>query len=153
AAIFRALQAARHTVARPSLIIVRTVLGFGSPHKAGTFEAHGSPLGVDEVKQTKAHLGWPEQPAFHIPDAALRHLRSAIERGTTAQQGWNRRFAAYRARFPALADELERRYRGVLPAGWDANLPQFAADAKGIATRKASERVLQELAHRLPELV
>ena len=152
-ALGRAIQAARDVGDRPSLVIVRTVLGYGSPDKAGTFAAHGSPLGVDEVRKTKAILGWPEQPAFFVPEPALHHLRAAIERGETAEAGWHRRFAAYRAQFPALADELERRSRGELPRGWDASLPEFMADPKGIATRKASEVVLQALAHAMPELV
>jgi transketolase len=153
AALARALHIAREAEDQPSLIAVKTVLGFGSPNKAGTFAAHGSPLGAEEVKSTKQNLGWPEHPTFYIPEPALRHMRSAIERGKTAQDGWNRRFAAYRQQFPELAAEIERRFRGGLPAGWDANLPEFAADAKGLATRKASEGVLQALAHRLPELV
>jgi transketolase len=152
-ALARAIQAAREARDRPSLVIVRTVIGYGSPDKAGTFAAHGSPLGVDEVKKTKANLGWPEQPSFYIPEPALAHLRTAIERGKTAEAGWARRFAAYRARFPVLADEIEQRFGGELPAGWAASPPQFAADPKGIATRKASEGVLQALAHAIPELV
>ena len=152
-AITRALQAARDIRDQPSLIVVETVIGFGAPNRAGTFEAHGAPLGADEVKRTKANLGWPEQPAFYVPEPVLRHMRSAIERGKTAHDGWRRRFAAYRARFPALADEIERRFRRELPAGWDAGLPEFPADGKGLATRKASEGVLQALAHAVPELI
>jgi transketolase len=153
AAIARALQAARDARDQPSLIIVETVIGFGAPTRAGTFEAHGAPLGAEEVKRTKANLGWPEQPAFYVPEPVVRHMRSAIERGKTAQDGWRRRFAAYRAQFPALADEIERRFRRELPTGWDAGLPEFPADPKGIATRKASEGVLQALAHAVPELI
>jgi transketolase len=153
AAIVRALQAAIDTRDQPSLIIVETVIGFGSPTRAGTFEAHGAPLGADEVSRTKTNLGWPEQPAFYLPEPVVRHMRSAIERGKTAQDGWRRRFAAYRAQFPALAGEIERRFRRELPAGWDAGLPEFPADPKGIATRKASEGVLQVLAHAVPELI
>ncbi len=152
-ALSRAIRAAREIKDQPSLIIVTTVLGFGSPDKAGTFAAHGSPLGVDEVRKTKANLGWPEEPAFYIPEPALRHLRGALERGQTAEDRWNRRFAAYHAQFPALADEISRRFRVELPRGWDASLPRFAADDKGIATRKASEDVLQVLAQAVPELV
>jgi transketolase len=153
AAIHRALETAHDVEDKPSLVIVRTVLGYGAPDKAGKFAAHGNPLGVEEVKRTKANLGWPEQPPFLIPDEALRHMRAALERGGTAQNGWKQRLAAYRAAFPALADELERRFRDELPAGWDASLPEFPADPKGLATRKASEGVLQALAHALPELI
>jgi transketolase len=152
-AITRAVQAARDTRDQPSLIIVETVIGFGAPTRAGTFEAHGTPLGADEVKRTKANLGWPEQPAFYVPEPVLRHMRSAIERGQAGHDGWRRRLAAYRAQFPALADEIERRFRRELPAGWDAGLPEFPADGKGLATRKASEGVLQALAHAVPELI
>jgi transketolase len=152
-AIERAIQVARDTLDQPSLIIVNTVLGFGSPAKAGTYHAHGSPLGPDEVKKTKANLGWPEEPAFYIPAEAREHLGWAVERGRTAEDGWKQRFAAYRESFPALAEEIERRFRGDLPARWDAALPQFPADAKGLATRKASETVLQSLAHAVPELI
>jgi transketolase len=151
-ALTRALQAARETEDQPSLILVDTVIGFGAPTRAGTFAAHGAPLGAEEVRRTKANLGWPEDPPFYLPEPVLRHLRSAIERGKTAEDGWTRRFAAYRAQFPALADEIERRFRRQLPAGWDASLPEFPADRKGLATRKASEAVLQALAHAVPEL-
>jgi transketolase len=152
-AIARALQTARDARDQPSLIIVETVIGFGAPNRAGTFEVHGAPLGTDEVKRTKANLGWPEQPAFYVPEPVLRHMRAAIERGKAAHDGWRRRFAAYRAEFPALAEEIERRFRRELPAGWDAGLPEFPADRKGLATRKASEAVLQALAREVPELI
>ncbi len=152
-AIERVLQVARDTLDQPSLIIVNTVLGFGSPGKAGTYHAHGSPLGPDEVKKTKANLGWPEEPAFYIPAEAREHLGWAVERGRTAEDGWKQRFAAYRESFPALADEIERRFRAELPACWNAALPHFPADPKGVATRKASETVLQSLAHAVPELI
>jgi len=153
AAIARALQAAREVKDQPSLIVVRTIIGYGAPDKAGSFEAHGNPLGGDEVKKTKANLGWPTEPPFLIPPAALRHLRSALERGKSAEDGWNRRMAAYRQQFPALAAEIERRFAHELPPRWDARLPDFPADAKGMATRKASEAVLQELARTVPELI
>jgi transketolase len=152
-ALSSAIVAAREARDRPSLITVRTVLGYGAPDKQGTFAAHGSPLGPDEVRKTKRNLGWPETPSFYIPGPALRLLRGAVERGGTAEQGWNRRFAAYRAEFPALAAEIERRFRRELPRGWATNLPRFAADPKGLATRKASEGVLQALAHAVPELI
>jgi transketolase len=148
-----ALQAARDERDRPSLIVVKTVIGYGAPDKAGSFEAHGNPLGVDEVKKTKTNLGWPEQPLFFVPEDALRHMRSAIERGRTAEAGWQRRFADYRAQFPELAAEIERRFRGELPTSWDADLAGFPPDVKGLATRKASEVVLQALAQAVPELV
>jgi transketolase len=152
-AIARALEAAKEAKAQPSLIVVKTVMAYGAPDVAGSFHAHGSPLGVEEVKKTKRNLGWPEEPPFYIPAEALAHFRTALERGKTFQDGWNRRFAAYTKEFPELAQEITRRLSGKLASGWEKKLPQFPADAKGLATRKASETVLQELAKTVPELV
>jgi transketolase len=149
----KAIQDAGEIADRPSLIAIRTVIGYGAPHKQGTFHVHGSPLGPDEVKAAKENLGWPLEPAFLIPDDVGAHFRAAVERGTRQQAEWSRRFAVYQAAFPDLAAELTRRLSGTLPAGWDAALPMFAADAKGLATRKASEGVMQSLAAKLPELV
>ena len=153
AAISRAIEAARAERSQPSLIKVKTVMAYGSPDLAGSWHAHGNPLGVEEVKKTKRNLGWPEDPPFYIPAEALAHFRSALERGKTLQEGWYQRFAAYAKEFPELAQEITRRFRGELRSGWDSKLPQFPADAKGMATRKASEAVLQELAKTVPELV
>jgi transketolase len=152
-AVEAALRAAHGAGDRPSLIVVRTIIGYGAPHKQGTFHAHGSPLGPDEVKAAKLNLGWPVEPLFFIPDEAGGHLRSARERGAKWEADWQRRLAAYQAAFPDLGAELRRRLAGELPAGWDERLPSFPADAKGVATRKASESVLQSLATALPELV
>lgn len=147
-----ALQAARADIARPSLIRVRTHIGYGSPHKQDSFEAHGSPLGVEEVRLTKENLGWPVEPPFLIPEAALAHLREAVERGARDENAWNDRMAAYAHAFPDLAEDLGRRLRGELPPGWDGDIPEFPADAKGIATRIASGRVMNAIAPRLPAL-
>ena len=152
-AISRALKAAQDAPGQPSLIVVKNVIAYGSPDLAGSWHAHGNPLGVEEVKKTKRNLGWPEEPSFHIPAEALAHFRSALERGKTLQEGWDRRFAAYAKEFPDLAQEITRRFSAKLQSGWDAKLPQFPADPKGMATRKASEVVLQELAKTVPELV
>jgi transketolase len=149
----RALEAARSETARPSLVVVKSVMAYGAPDLAGSWHAHGNPLGADEVRKTKRNLGWPEEPAFLVPSEALAQFRSALERGRSLQDAWNRRFARYERAFPELAAELTRRSSGALPQAWDANLPQFPADAKGMATRKASEAVMQELAKTLPELV
>ncbi|HUE37945.1 MAG TPA: transketolase [Candidatus Binatia bacterium] len=149
----RALEAARRETARPSLIAVRTVLGFGAPHKEGTFEAHGSPLGPDEVKAAKQNLGWPAEPAFLIPQEALAHFRRALDVGKKARERWLERLNAYRRDFPEPAAELQRRWAAKLPERWHAELPRFDADAKGLATRKASEAVMQSLAKSLPELM
>jgi transketolase len=152
-AIAKAIEAAKDARTQPSLIVVRTVMAYGSPDLAGSWKAHGNPLGLDEVRKTKRNLGWPEEPAFYIPPEALAHFRTALERGKTLQDGWNRRFAAYAKESPELAKEITRRFVAELPRGWDEKLPVFPADAKGMATRKASEAVLQELARTVPELV
>src|SRR5713226_4321558 len=130
AAIERALRAARDEAARPSLILVRTHLGYGAPHKQDTFEAHGSPLGAEEVRATKENLGWPVQPPFYIPEQALEHFRLALERGAGADAEWNARLAAYTKAFPDPARELQQAMRSDLPAGWNADIPVFPADAK-----------------------
>jgi transketolase len=152
-AVDKALRAAQQVGDRPSLIAVRTVIGYGAPHKQGTFHVHGSPLGPDEVKAAKENLGWPVEPPFLVPDDVSAHFRAAVERGVKEQEDWRRRLTAYQAAFPDLAAELTRRMAGELPAGWDADLPDFPADPKGLATRKASEGVMQALANKLPELV
>ena len=152
AAIDAALQAARAETARPSLILVRTHIGYGSPNKHDSFEAHGSPLGVDEVRLTKQTLGWPTEPPFLIPEPALTHFREALAQGARDEAAWNERLKAYAQAFPALAEELRRSLRGELPADWDADMPVFPADAKGIATRVASGQVMNAIAPRLPAL-
>ena len=151
-AIDAALQAARAETGRPSLILVRTHIGYGSPHKQDSFEAHGSPLGVDEVRLTKQALGWPAEPPFLIPAAALEHFREALPRGARAEAQWNARMAAYGKAFPELAAELQTRISGALPPGWDADIPVFPPDTKGIATRVASGKVMNAIAPRLPAL-
>jgi transketolase len=153
AAIDRALRVAREETGRPSLILVRTHLGYGSPHKQDTFEAHGSPLGVEEVRLTKQHLGWPTEPLFHVPDAAREHFRQALVRGAQAQSKWNAAFSSYTETFPVLARELQQLFRGQLPEGWDADMPDFPADPKGMATRVASGKVMNAIAPRLPALI
>ena len=152
-AVDAALSAARAVHDKPSIILVRTIIGFGAPHKQNTYEAHGSPLGPDELRAAKEALGWPTEPAFLIPAEVEAHFRTAVARGQTAERAWRERLAAYRAAHADLADELERRFRGDLPAGWDGDLPAFPADDKGLATRKASEQVMQRLAAALPEFV
>ena len=153
AAIDRALQAARDETTRPSLIAVRTHLGYGSPHKHDSFEAHGSPLGEDEVRLTKQNLGWPTEPPFYIPDAALAHFRQAVERGARAETEWKTLFAGYANAWPELAQELQQAIKSELPKGWDADIPIFPADAKGMATRVASGKVMNAIAPRLPALI
>jgi len=152
-AIEQALHAARAETARPSLILVRTHLGYGSPNKQDTFEAHGSPLGAEEVRLTKRKLGWPEEPAFVVPDRALAHFRQAVERGAQAEAAWQHQFSAYAQAFPDLAQELEQVIRAGVPANWDADIPVFPTDAKGMATRVASGKVMNAIAPRLPAFI
>lgn len=151
-AIERAIRAAQEATDRPSLIVVQTVLGYGAPDKQGTYEAHGNPLGPDEVTKTKQNLGWPVEPAFLIPEDVSKHLQSARDHGAGAERAWRARFDAYRSAFPELAREIERRFAKKLPPGWTDKLPAFAPTEKPLATRKASEAVMQAIAHALPEL-
>jgi transketolase len=150
-AIHAALQAAHDETSRPSLVLVRTHLGYGSPEQ-DTFEAHGSPLGVGNVGKTKQNYGWPLEPDFLVPDDALAHMRKAVERGIALEQDWNDRFAAYAQANQPLAAELERSLHGGLPEGWDSDIPVFPADAKGMATREASGKVMNAIAPKLPAL-
>jgi transketolase len=152
-AIDDALRAARAESTRPSLILVRTHLGYGSPNKQDTFEAHGSPLGKEEARLTKRNLGWPEDPPFFIPEAALTHFRRAVEQGMQAETAWNSRYSAYAQAFPDLARELEQAIAGAMPANWDEDIPTFPADDKGIATRVASGKVMNAIAPRVPALI
>jgi transketolase len=153
AAIGQALDNARAETRRPSLILVRTHLGYGSPNRQDTYKAHGSPLGEEEVRLTKQNLGWPTEPAFYIPEPAQAHFRRALEEGQHRETEWNTRFSAYTQAFPELAEELLNATRGELPAGWDRDIPLFPADTKGIATRVASGKVMNAIAPRLPSLI
>jgi transketolase len=152
-AVDKSLRDAQQVADHPSLIVVRTIIGFGAPHKQGTFHAHGSPLGPEEVQAAKENLGWPLEPRFYIPNEARALFRPAVERGQALEDEWRQRLSAYVAAFPGPGADLMRRIEGKLPRGWDADLPIFPADAKGIATRKASETTLQALAAALPDLV
>jgi transketolase len=147
------IQAAKDETGRPSLITVQTRIGFGSPNKQGSFESHGSPLGVEEVRLTKKNLDWPADPTFHVPGEAVRHFRRAMDAGKQAEADWDARLAAYSAEFPDPAREFQQLMRGELPEDWDSELPSFPPDAKGIATRGASGKVLDAIASRLPALV
>lgn len=150
--IDEAIKAAQSVTDQPTIILVRTIIGYGAPEKQNTFEAHGSPLGPDELKRAKENLGWPTE-MFVIPGEALEHFRQALDKGKKAQAEWAKRFADYEKKNSAQAAEFNRRFKGELPENWDANLPSFPADAKGVATRKAGEAVMQALAKTLPELV
>jgi transketolase len=152
-AIDTALHTARKETSKPSLISVQTVIGYGAPNKQGTFGTHGSPLGAEEVLAAKKNLGWPAEPDFYIPEDVSEHFRGASSTGREKKEEWEEDFARYREAYPDLAEEFNRRMRGELPSDWDGELPSFQAEAKGIATRKASETVLQALAPRVSELM
>jgi transketolase len=152
-AIDRALKAAQRERERPSLILVRTHIGYGSPNKQDTFQAHGSPLGLEEVRLTKENLGWPVEPSFFVPDQVLEHFRRAVGKGREVEADWRERFAAYERDYPKLAHELRRLVKGELPPNWNEEIPHFPADEKGVKTRVASGKVMNAFAPRLPELV
>lgn len=138
---------------RPSLIAVRTVIGYGLPHKEGTSAAHGEPPGESELNGAKRNLGWPLEPWFLVPADVLEFFRQAIGKGEEANKAWNDLFNRYGREFGEAKSELERRLEDKLPRGWALNLPEFAADPKGMATRASSGEVLNALALKLPELL
>jgi transketolase len=152
-AIDAALRAARAETQRPSLILARTHIGYGAPDKQDSFESHGSPLGVDEVRLTKQNLGWPIEPLFYVPEKAGEHFRKALERGKSAETEWSDRFTAYSRAFPDMAKTFEQIMHGELPEGWDRDIPAFPADEKGMATRVAAGKVMNAVAPRLPALI
>ena len=123
---------------RPSMIGVRTIIGFGSPNKAGSAKAHGAPLGEDEVKLTKQNLGWPTLEPFFVPEEALAHMRGEVERGRQAQSAWKERWDSYAQAHPEAAEGLSGALELRLPDGWDADLPRFTPADKAPATRAAS---------------
>jgi len=149
--IENALTIFRHTQGRPTLIILDSHIGYGSPHRQDTAAAHGEPLGPEEVRLTKREYGWPEDAQFLVPDGVPEHFADGIgARSAAAHAAWNTLFVAYRASHPQLADEIGQMQRRELPAQWDRNLPVFAADAKGVAGRDASGQVLNILAQNVP---
>lgn len=152
AALDRALEAAREESARPSLVIVRSHIGYGAPHKQDTASAHGEPLGEEEVRLTKRAYGWPEDATFLVPDRVREHM-DRRDAGRRLERQWADRFEAYREAHPDLAVELEARLEGRLPDGWDAEIPLFAPRDGPIATRAASGKVLNGIAPRIPALV
>lgn len=153
AALTAALKTARAEADRPSFIAVQTHIGYGSPHKHDTSAAHGEPLGDEEVRLTKEHLGWPVEPSFYVPPAALEHFRAFADRGATRQKDWEDKFRAYATDYPALAAEFQRVIARKLPDGWDRDLPTFRSVNGPLATRVASGKVINAVASRLPELM
>jgi len=150
----RGYEYARKHNDQPTLIVVDSHIGYGSPHKQDSYEAHGEPLGDAEVKLAKKNYGWPEDAKFLVPDGVYDHWKQGIgTRGAQNREKWNTLFADYKKKFPDLADRLARMQKHQLPDGWDKNLPTFPADAKGIATRESSGKVLNVLAQNIPWLV
>lgn len=152
-AIEAAIKAAQADTAKPSLIIVHTHIAYGSPGKQDTAEAHGAPLGAEEVKRTKEFFGWPQEPTFYLPDEALAYFRRAIDRGRSWEAAWQARFASYAAAYPDLAAEWQRGQRRELPSEWEASLPSFKAEDGAMPTRVASGRVLNAIAPKIPNLI
>lgn len=149
-AIADAIKRAKAETEKPSLIKIRTVIGYGSPNKAGTYSVHGSPLGTDEVKATKENLGWPLEPDFLVEDDVLAHWRESADRGKAAEATWQEKWTAYANAYPNLAAELQTAIDGNLPDGWDADIPIFEPDEKGEATRVSSGKVINAIAGRVP---
>ena len=152
-AVADAIRQARAETGRPSIIICRTHIAYGSPNKQDTAAAHGAPLGVDEVRLTKEALGWPADAEFFVPDEALAHFREALSRGAGAQGQWEALFERYEEAYPDLAAEWKRRMAGELPGDWEESLPYFAPEDGPIATRAAGGKIMAAIAPVLPELV
>ncbi len=139
---------------RPTLIVVHSHIGFGAPHKQDTREAHGEPLGDEEIRGAKRAYGWPEDAQFLVPDGVYQHFADKLgARGAHLRNEWEEMFSRYRMEYPALAREVEQVLRHELPDGWDADIPAFPADAKGVASRDASQKVLNAIARRVPWLI
>jgi len=149
--IEHALTVFRQTKGRPTFIVLDSHIGYGSPHKQDSAEAHGEPLGDDEIRLTKKNYGWPEDAKFLVPDGVYDHFKAGIgQRGSEARSKWNDLFAKYKFQVPALAAEIDQMQKRELPSGWDRNLPVFPPDAKGLAGREASGKVLNVLAQNIP---
>lgn len=152
-ALEASLKIAREELNRPSMIIIRTHLGYGSPHKQDTFEAHGSPLGEEEVRLTKQNLDWPADAQFYVPEEAGKYFLQAVERGKQWENEWNNLMQAYEKQYPKQAKELQQLIDGVLPEGWDSGIPVFPPDPKGVATRVASGKVMNAISPALIGLI
>jgi len=148
-----AIQAAQREVARPTLVIVNSHIGWGSPHRQDTKEAHGEALGADEVRLTKEVYGWPPDAQFLVPDQAKEYMSKAVERGEALEKDWNARYSAWAKDHSELDKMWQHMQSGTLPDGWDKDIPTFPADAKGIATRDSDSKVLNAVAKNVPWLV
>ncbi|GCE06206.1 transketolase [Dictyobacter aurantiacus] len=151
-ALNQSIETAKAESDRPSLIVVKSKIGYGSPHKQGSHDAHGSPLGAEEVVLTKRNLGWPSEEPFFVPEESLNYFRQAVERGAEYEQAWQKEYDAYRAAFPELAAEWESELNGKLAEGWDKDLPNFPA-GEAVATRVAGGKTLNAIAPNLPNLI
>jgi transketolase len=147
-----AIEEAQSQADKPSLIIARTHIGYGSPGKQDKASAHGAPLGADEVKRTKENLGWPLEPTFYIPEEVLRNFRQCVEKGRRSEEDWNRRFEAYRKEYPELAETFQQWLKSELPENWQKAIPDLSAE-KPMATRQASAKVFAALAEVLPNMI
>ena len=152
-AVDAAIEAAKAETGRPTMIVCRTHIGFGSPNKQDTAKAHGEPLGAEEIKLTKRALGWPSEEPFFVPEEALAHWRKVRERGAVQNDEWRRRLIAFSKAHPDLAKEFGRRMQGDLPAGWESAIPTFTKENGNVASRAASGLVLGALVEKVPELV
>ncbi len=154
AAMGRALEHAKAVTDRPSFIKVTSVIGYGAPKKAGTNKAHGEPLGDEEIRGAKKAYGWPEDKSFYVPDGVYEHFSAGIgKRGSTQRAAWLKLVEGYKRDYPELAAELEHMNQHTLPDGWDADIPSFPADGKGIASRDSSQKVLNAIAPHLPWMI
>ena len=153
-AVRAAIDEAKTVTDRPTFIVVHSIIGYGAPHKQGTREAHGEPLGVDEIKAAKRFYGWPEDAQFLVPPEVLQNFKDGFgARGAKLRAEWLENFKAYREQYPELAHELDLMDKHDLPDGWDADIPVFPADAKGIASRDSSQKVLNAIAPHVPWLI
>jgi transketolase len=152
-AISKAIQAAQDETSRPSLISVRTHIAYGSPNKQDTFEAHGSPLGPEEVIATKKNFGWPLEPTFYIPDEAFAHFRRTLNKGAELEGEWKAKLESYGKVYPELKMEWDQWMNSILPKDWDKDIPFFPADSKGLATRAAGGQVINTIASHVPCLI
>lgn len=153
ASLESAIHAAQGVTDKPSIIVCRTIIGYGSPNRAGTSKAHGEALGEEELALTKKNLGWPAEPAFYIPEDVLTHFRQMASRGNELESAWKQTVDAYTADHPDLSREMQRCLNGDLPEGWENDLPTFTPDLDDMATRQASGTVINALAARIPEMM
>ena len=149
-ALATALTRAKEEKERPSLIMVRSHIGYGSPNRQNTREAHGEPLGEEEIRLTKRFYGWPENEKFVVPEQVLTCMRQAIERGKKLEENWNKKHSEYKKAFPDMAKRFEAALSGDIPPGWDSNIPHFGSADGPIATRAASGKVLKAFADKIP---